>query len=234
MKRQSTKSLLKKVFSDLDWPILESATDMPTIRIVSDQQHKSHFMYVPKRDLDKSSHLDYLHELGHATLCERVHPVFASNGQFPLLANKKRFLQMLPALGSASDWFVCHWQRGLLPQQMDAVIRESLPTVEEILAQKELPPVEIILDAAFLIAQAVHYLDEPLECGGVLKDLVDAFLSVPPDAPSADRLQLLVNKIMASYTQERVQLVPEDGRLVWDLVEPETAPARSAAAGASA
>jgi len=232
MKRQSTKSLLKKVLSDLDWPILESATEMPMVRIVSDQKHRSHFMYVPKQDLDKSSDLDYLHELGHATLCERVHPVFASNSQFPLLANKKQFMQMLPAVGSASDWFVCHWQRGLLPKQMDAVIRESLPTVEEILAQNELPPVEIILDAAFLIAQAVHYLDEPLECGGVLNDLVGAFLSVPPEAPSADGLQLLVNKIMASYSQERAQLTPEAGHLVWDLVEP--APVGRTTAGAAA
>lgn len=220
MKKRSAKSVLKKVFNDLDWPVLESPTEMQMIRILSDPKHKSHFKYQPAKGNDKGSDLDHLHELGHATFCERVHPVFATNSQFPGLANKKQYLQMLPALSTASDWFVCHWQQELLPEQMHTVIRESLPVVEELLGKEELPPVEIILDAALLIAQAVNYLGEPIECGGPLKDLVDAFLSVAPEAPSAEQLELLINKLMATYSEQRVRLVPDEGHLVWRVEEP--------------
>jgi hypothetical protein len=217
MKKPSKKTLLKKLFSDLEWPILESPTDMPMTRIVSDPRNKSHFVYRPEKANDKGTDLDVLHELGHASLCERVHPAFATNSQFPALANKKQFLQMLPALSTGADWFVCHWQQELLPEEMHQVIRESLPTVEEILGKEELPPVEIILDSALLIAQAVHYLGEPIECGGPLQDLVEAFLSTPPDEPSAENLTRLINKLMATYSEQRVQLVPEAELMVWDI-----------------
>lgn len=221
MKRQATKNVLKKVFDDLDWPILESGTDMPMIRILSDHKNRSHFKYVPDKKQNKSSDLDHLHELGHATFCEKVHPVFATNSQFPAMANKKQFLPMLPALSSASDWFVCHWQQELLHDEMLGVIRESMPLVEEILGKEELPPIEIILDASLLIAQAKRYLDEPIDCGGPLKELVDAFLSVPPEAPSAENLILLINKLMAIYSEQQVQLVPEADALVWCIVQDE-------------
>lgn len=223
MTRKSTQNVLKKVFDNLDWPILESGTDMPMIRILSDHKNKSHFKYVPAKEQNKSSDLDHLHELGHATFCEKIHPVFATNSQFPAMANKKQFLPMLPALSTASDWFVCHWQQELLPEEMCGVIRESMPLVEEILGKEELPPIEIILDASLLIAQAKRYLDEPIDCGGPLKDLVDAFLSVPPEAPSAENLTLLINKLMATYSEERVRLVPEADALVWNIEKLEAA-----------
>jgi len=219
MKKKSAQSVLKKVFNDLEWPILESPTDMHMIRILSDQKHKSHFKYVPAKENDKTSDLDHLHELGHATFCEKVHPIFATNSQFPALSSKKKYLQMLPALSTASDWFVCHWQQELMPAEMQAVVRDSLPVVEEILGKEELPPIEIILDASLLIAQAKRYLNEPIECGGPLKQLVDAFLSVPPESPSAENLELLVNKLMAAYSEQRALLVAEEGNLVWQIAE---------------
>ncbi|HEY5513000.1 MAG TPA: hypothetical protein VIK40_05075 [Geomonas sp.] len=220
MKKQSTKDLIKRVLSDLDWPILECATEMPMIRLISDHKNKSHIIYLPTKENNKSRDLDYLHELGHATLCEKVHYIFATNSQFPTLASKKQFLPLLPALSAASDWFVCHWQQEVLPAKMHKVIKGSMPVVAEILGQPTLPPIEIILDASLLIAQAVYYLDEPIDCGGVLNDIVGAFLSVPPEHPSAENLLLLVNKTMAAYTTQRARLVPEDDYLVWDVYQP--------------
>jgi hypothetical protein len=234
VKKQSTQSLLKKLYGDLDWPILECPTEMDMVRVISDHKNKSHYRYQPERAANKSSDLDQLHELGHATLCERVHPIFATNSQFPLYASKKQFLQLLPALSTATDWYVCHWQSEILPEEMRQVIRQSLPVVEEILAKPELPPIEIILDAALIIAQAVHYLDEELECGGPLKEIVDAFLSVAPESPSKEGLVQLINKVMAAYSEQRARLVPEGEHLVWELYLPPGATGDPEPAGAAA
>lgn len=220
MTKKSLKSLIKKVVNNLSWPILEKDSEVPAIRVISDNRNRTHFILMPDKKQNEGSDLDYLHELGHATLCEKVHPVFATNGQFSPMANKRQFLPLLPALIAAGDWFVCHWQMEVLPEEMHKLIREHLPVVEEVLGSPKLPPLEIILDSALLIAQAVHYLNEPIDCGGVLKNVVDAFLSVPPERPSAENLILLVNRLMATYTDQRARLVSDDGYDVWEVYQP--------------
>lgn len=220
----SAKKLLKKVQGDLTWSHIERDTEMPVIRVVSDIGRKTHFIHMPDKLHNKSSDLDFLHELGHATLCETIHPVFATNGQFPQMANKKQFLQLLPALNAASDWYVCHWQRELMQKKMDAQIRESLPIVEEILGKPELPPIEIILDASLIVAEAIVYLNEPIDCDGVLKSIVDTFLSMPPDQPSEENCVLLVNRLMSAYSDMRARLVPDESFSVWEMYQPNSAP----------
>jgi len=223
MTKKSMKPVIKKVRDALSWSTLERDSDLPVIRIVSDIKNKSHLIYMPDESRNKSSDLDYLHELGHATLCESVHPVFATNGQFAQMVNKKQFLPLLPALSAACDWFIGHWQRELLPAEMDTQIKESITVVEEVLGMENLPPIEIILDAALIIAQAIRYLDEPIDCDGVLQAIVDAFLAVPPDQPSEENCVLLVNSLLAAYTDLRARLVPDVDYSVWEVYQAEAA-----------
>lgn len=233
MKMHSMENVIKKVQSNLKWPTLERDSELPVIRIVSDIKSHSHLIFMPEKLHNKSSDLDYLHELGHATLCELVHPVFATNGQFAPLVNKKQFLPLLPSLSAASDWFVCHWQHKLIPEEMHKLIEENIPVVEEVLGMPDLPPVEIILDASLIIAQAVYYMDEPIECDGVLKNLVDAFLSVSPKHPSAENCVHLVNLLMATYTVQRARLIPDDGVSVWSIYHPPKADSATGSAVSS-
>jgi hypothetical protein len=220
MKKKSMKRLIIKVRNDLDWPILERSSEAPIIRIISDHRNRSHFIFMPDKLHNKSSDMDYLHELGHAALCEKIHPVFATNGQFPELENKRQFLPLLPALSAAGDWFVCHWQQELIPEELRKQIKDNMPVVEEVLGMPNLPPVEVILDASLIIAQAIHYLDEPIDCDGVLKIIVDAFLSIPPEHPSVENCTLLVNRLMAAYTDQRARLIPDQDFLVWNVYKP--------------
>jgi len=233
MKRKSYKSLIKKVINDLSWPILEKTDDVPAVRVVSDVRNKTHLVFLPEKKSPENTEFSFLHELGHATLCEKVHPVFATNGQFPQLENKRQFLPLLPALQAACDWFVCHWQYQIVPQEMQQQLKENMPVVEEILGMQQLPPLDIILDASVIIAQAIHYTHEPIDCGGVLKQIVDAFLSVPPDKPSGENCVLLVNRLLSTYSDQRACLVPDDGCLVWKMVLPSEMDCDSASAGAT-
>ena len=220
MKTISLKSLIKKVRRDLKWPVLEQPDESPMIRIISYPRTKSHVILIPDKLHNRSSDLDYLHELGHATLCEKVHPVFSASSQFAAPDNKRQFLIVIPALTAACDWFIGHWQLEQSPQESRKLLQESIPLAEEVLGEPTLPPLEIILDASLLIAQGIHYLEEPIDCSGVLKVAVDAFLSVPPEKPSAENCVALVNLLMATYTEQRARLLRDDGFYLWEVYQP--------------
>lgn len=224
MKKKSLKSLIREVRNELEWPILEKPHEIPVIRITSYPRTQSHVFLMPDKLHNKSSDLDYLHELGHALFCEKIHPVFSATGQFASEGNKRQFLMVIPALNAACDWFIGDWQMGLSPEETRKQLKENIPLAEEVLAASQLPPLDIILDASLLIAEAIHYLEEPIECSGVLKNVVDAFLSVPPDKPSADNCITLVNCLMATYTDHRARLTTEDGYHVWQVYLPGEAP----------
>jgi len=218
---KSPKSLIKMALKNLTWAYVDKTHDMPLIRIASYPQTKSHVIYMPNKLQNKSSDLDYLHELGHATFCERVHPIFAANILYAPLENKREFVKVIPALNSACDWFVGHWQIELSRESSLKLLKKTLKTAEKILSEPTLPPLEIILYASLLIAQAIHYLDEPVDCGGVLKVAVDAFLSVPPDKPSLDNCVLLINKLLATYTEQRVRFNYAGEASSWELCSAE-------------
>lgn len=217
MEKRSLQTLLKKVRSELEWPVVEQSHQMPVVRIVSYPRNKSHVILKPEQASKQHGDAAYLHELGHAILCEKVHPVFSATTSFAPQDDKRRFLIIVPALNVACDWFVGGWQMGVAPRLTRMQIRESLPIAEEIVGQASLPPLEVILDAALVIAQGIQYLGEPIECDGVLDTAVKAFLAAAPDQPSCEACVRLVNALMSTYSHQRAFLVQKDGHWVWDV-----------------
>jgi hypothetical protein len=63
-------------------------------------------------------------------------------------------------------------------------------------------------------------MGEPLECDGVLKTIIDHFMSVPPEQPSVDKYVHLVNLLLSTYTEQRARLVADDDMAVWDIYLP--------------
>lgn len=217
MEKRSLQSLLKKLRSELEWPVLEQSHQMPVVRIVSYPRSRSHVLLKPEQASRQPGHQGYLHELGHALLCERVHPVFSASTSFAPQDNKRQFLILVPALNVACDWFVGAWQMEVAPELTRRQIEESLPLAEEMLSQATLPPLEVILDAALVIAQAIHHLDAPIDCEGVLQSAVSAFLAVPPEKPSLKGCINLVNALMATYTHQRARLIMDEGHYLWQV-----------------
>ena len=127
---------------------------------------------------------------------------------------------VIPDLIVACDWFIGHWQIRLSPEDSRKQLLEVLPVAEEVLGESTLPPLDVILDASLLIAQGIHYLDEPIECCGVLKIAVDSFLSIPPENPSVENCVLLVNLLMATYSEKRTRLVHEGDFFTWEVYQP--------------
>jgi hypothetical protein len=234
MKAKSLKSLVKEVRGNLEWPVLEQPHDLPVIRLVSYPRTKSHVILVPNKLLEKrSTDLDYLHELGHASLCEKAHPVFSASSHFASQESERHFMILVPALNVALDWFIAHWQMELSPETTRKQIQKGLQLSEEVLGLEELPPLEIILDAAGVIAQSIHFLGEPIECDGVLQTAVDAFLALPPEQPTAENCVLLVNLLMATYTDYRARLLHEGELFTWEIYRPGAAEEGAGVPGAA-
>lgn len=104
------------------------------------------------------------------------------------------------------------------PELTRQQIVDSLPDAQEILKQATLPPLEITLDAALVLARAIRYLDEPTECGGGPQTAVEAFLAVAAEKPSAQACVWLVNRLMATYSHQRAGLTQMEGHFVWEVL----------------
>ena len=227
MNTKSLKDKIKKVRSELSWPVIEKSHDVPAVYIATSFQHRKHAIMLPPKGKNQSTDLDYLHELGRARLCEQVHPVFGTGHQFVRQTENRNFLVMRPALDAASDWFIDHWLLGVAPRATRRQFREGLAMAEEVIADPKLPSLEILLDASLVIAQSIRYLKEPIECDGPLKQAVEAFLSVSPDEPSLANCITLMNRLQATYTDQRAELAPDGAGYVWQFSrETDTAPAK--------
>lgn len=221
MKTKKINNLIKKVRNELDWPIMEEPKPVPVIRIVSDPRSQSHVIQIPTDPKVHTSGLGYLHELGHATLCEQAHQVFAANSYFIEGTEKEQFIVLAPALQAASDWFVNNWLLVTCPGEFKVQVKEELATAEKVCMQQRPPAVDLFIEAALTIALSIKCLDARIDCGGILKKAVDAFISVKADKPTADALVLLVNRLMSVYTTMRARLVNDGEYAAWEVFREE-------------
>lgn len=206
------------------WPVLEREHDQPVVRIMTNPREHSHVIYLPKGDEVLSSELDYLHEIGHALFCERYHPLFAANAYFSQSTNKRDFEAIAPALSVSVDWFLSSWMVEQTPRRIKDQWRENLAVAEEILQNPTMPPYEVFLDMALVIAQTINFCREGIDCAGILDDAVKSFLDTPPDNPSVEAVISLLNRILSFVTDKRARLVNDGGSDIWELVSPEQTP----------
>ena len=232
MKAKKLKNLTKKLRSELTWATLERTHEAPGIRIFSDTKTQAHTIMLPASQEHPVPEMDYLHELGHALLCERVHPVFANNFYLGGKPSKEQFMALAPALNVAADWFIGAWLLDVCAESAREQIEQNLETAEKLLEKQQSPTPDVFLGAALMIAQAIKHLDEPIDCGGVLKQAVNAYLAVPPDKPSASRYEELVNRLLAIYSPYRTKIVHDGEYDVWEISEEQAAESAAAPAGA--
>jgi hypothetical protein len=217
MSSRNLQKLVKTVRDNLGWAVTEKTHEMPDIRVVSYPYEKSHLILLPAESEGDLDLLQYLHELGRATFAETIHPVFAGVYFFSNHNHKKLLLPAVPALSAATDWFVGHWLLDLCPAPAKKALKEHAELAEEILGEDDPPPADLFLQISKVIAQAIHYLGSPVDCGGLLKEAVAAFHSVPPDQPSADACKTLVNRLMPTYTHHRVRVVDDGDYGIWEV-----------------
>lgn len=219
MKTKKIKNLVKKAKAELNWLVLELPQDKGPVRIVSDPDAKVHRIFLPPEaaEADPTQELLYLHELGHATLCERVHPFFGT--MFPITGVEERLVPAVsPLINAAGDWFVGQWQTEFCPELALAELKKEFDTTSEQLSNQQTSSVEVdkFFVAALIIAQSLKYLKVQNNSAGFLDKVVQAFLDVPPENPTVQKLEQLINKFLALGAPLRCRKVTIEGR---DLLE---------------
>ena len=205
MKPKKLRNIITKVKTSLEWQLQQMPGTRDFLQIVSDPDRKRHTVLVPKKD---APDLDFLHELGHAVLCEKVHPLF-STSVFVLGTPLSQVRALTPVMTACQDWFVDGWLRALVQSEFDAEMDRSLAIC------RDLPDFENRLAMAVMSAQDVYFRKGRGVDG--LAGLSAPFLAVPPDKPSAKRLEFLVNRF--SVGREMALKITDAG--LWKTGRPE-------------
>jgi hypothetical protein len=198
MKTKKLKNLVKKAKSELSWPTQEVAQESGPLRIFSDPVVRTHTIFLPSTLPEEGpvQELLYLHELGHALLCERVHPFFSSG--FPISGlDEGQVPAVSPVLYAASDWFVGHWFMEFCHDVAIDELKKEYEVTAEMMEKGETPSLDKFFVAALIIAQSIKYLKAPVECSGFLNSAVKAFLAVPPEKPSLRKIENLINSFLS-------------------------------------
>ena len=198
MKTKKLKNLIKKAKAELSWPAQEVEQPSGPLRIFSDPVGRTHTIFLPTAPPEEGpvQELAYLHELGHALLCERVHPFFSSG--FPIAGLEKGQVQAVaPVLFTASDWFVGHWMMEFCHDVAIAELKKEYEATAEMMGQGEPESIDKFFVAVLIIAQSMKYLKVQVDCSGFLGSAVKAFLAAPPEKPSLENIERLINSLLS-------------------------------------
>jgi hypothetical protein len=218
MKTKKLKNLVKKAKEELTWQILEEKQASGPLRIFSDSAARTHtiFQSAEPPEGDQYYELSYLHELGHALLCERVHQFFSSG--FPVMGlDTQLFPAVSPVLNTASDWFVGHWMMDFCHDVAMEELQKEFEATAEMMRKAETPDMEKFFVSVLIIAQSKKYLKAQVECSGFLDTVVQAFLAVPPEKPSLGNIEVLINSILSLGTPYQCRHRDSEGQDVMEF-----------------
>jgi hypothetical protein len=218
MKTKKLKNLVKKAMGELSWPAREIAQPSGPLRIFSDPVERSHTIFIPADPPEDGQvpELLFLHELGHALLCERVHPFFS--GGFPITGLEQRFVPAVtPLLNTAGDWFVGHWMTEFCREVAIVELEKEYEATAGMMDKGETPNVDKFFVAVLIIAQSIKYLKVQVECSGFLDSAVQAFLAIPPEKPTIGKFEELVNSLLALGSPFRCRHVASQGQDVMEF-----------------
>lgn len=221
MKTKKLKNLVKKARCELSWPTQEVAQQSGPLRIFSDPVARTHTIFLPVSPLEEgpSQELLYLHEMGHAVLCERVHHFFSSG--FPVAGlDNKQIQAVSPLLYTASDWFVGHWMMEFCPDVAIAELKKEYESTAEMMEKGGPEGIDKFFVSVLIIAQSIKYLKVPVDCSGFLNSAVKAFLAIPPEKPSRQNLENLINSLLSLGAPFRCRNMTSEGQDVLEFYRP--------------
>jgi hypothetical protein len=176
----SIRDLIRQTKASLKWPVRVLRGEQG-LEVFSDPKAQIHTLYFPR---DGSATLiEVLRNLGHATLAEKVHPVFGG----ALIEECQAHQGTLGSVFKATSlWFAQNWLMGVIPNEarLDLAMRLSKPD-----CQKDR------FHLSLLVAEGIHCLGRDLRRGD--RGLVEAFLLAPPERPSLEGYMRLANLLLA-------------------------------------
>jgi len=201
---KNIKKAIKKYKHALKWKLETIQNEsIKTLEIVSDKKNFIHRVYIPENDVRD---IEFLHELGHAFLCENIHQLFSTSSF--LNYNEYRMKILVPIVRAADDWFVDQWLFEIAPNDEKKEIEEHYKLV--MASIEKIDSYEIMVASAFLIAQAERYLKIKPGITGDIRKLIDCFLNVNPEKPNVKKLEKLINSMLSLVSDFQVEVCGND------------------------
>lgn len=201
---KNIKKAIKKYKHALKWELKTIQNEsIKTLEIVSDKKNFIHRVYIPENDVRD---IEFLHELGHAFLCENIHQLF-STASF-LNYTEYRMKILTPIVRAADDWFVDQWLFEIAPNDEKKEIEEHYKMAMKTIGHHD--SYEMMIGCAFLIAQAERYLKIKSGVTGDSRKLIDCFLNVNPGNPNVKKLEKLINSMLSLVSDFQVEVCGND------------------------
>jgi len=211
---ENLTKIRNRILGSLKWEVQNRTGDESEIQIISVAKHRRHVVSIPQRG-DPVREIEYLHELAHAWLAERIHPLLSTAVIVP--RPPADVLQSLMApKRCAADWFADAVLWEWAPKASAREIREHLGYILA-MTPEELNG-EMLYQGGLICAQALYWKIRPFNVPGPLQPVVDTLLKFPPDRPNLPKMQALLNALAALTTAWRVRAIPDEelGSEVWE------------------
>ena len=189
---------IRKMEKSLEWD-LKITTGTGRCETISEPENTAHHIFVPNHD--PTGGLGYLHELCHAHLTEKIHPLFGGI-LFAKGTEKQQVVDVRMAMNCACDWYVEELEHALAPAPLAREIEWHLERLPQMRYQP-IPKAEILCQEAFILAQAERYLGRSAPSDETVALMVQAFHATDPTQPSVESVTRLVNKLMP-FLQEAI------------------------------
>jgi len=205
------KNIINQTRSSLKWKIIEyKISDYDAYTILSNNHMKTHEIYYPKikYEIEAQHLITYLHELCHATLAEKVHNLFASGAFMPGSTSSNLSVVEVP-YKIAVDWFADSLLHKLSPNHFKESLSQDLMASNLVMNQNaekfwaNINP----YGTALVYAESKKWLKAEIVTNGVLEKIIDVFISVDPEKPTLNALELLINRLLAIQTSVQVKVI---------------------------
>jgi hypothetical protein len=209
---------IRKVLKGLQWEVTidEVGTKCD---IESDEIKKCHHIRLPKHDPYKG--LSTLHELCHANLAEKVHPLFGVN-RFASDSKKDLVVASGWALQMAADWFVDELEHSHASGPYKKELDDDFAKACEVVKHTDID-LGIVCSSALVLVQSRRYLPYSIEPEGFLAELVHAFEATDPSLPTIENLTVLANRTLHILHEGigqliQVECVMDDEKHAWKFI----------------
>ncbi|HDQ92598.1 MAG TPA: hypothetical protein ENN89_00580 [Synergistetes bacterium] len=212
---------IEKILASLEWELEEIETGEEIPGISSDPVNKRHSLSLSP-DTSKGG-MDYLVFLCHASLAEKIHPLFSSllveSGD---ILPENVFLETVwPALCLSRAWFADAMAYDLCPEEGLTRTGARIKRIEELFPEGRLDgPVADLAEMALVFAEGSVLCGLNLEFGGKMGEMVAAFSEADPREPTLEALEALNNRLLSVWSPFRVEIAFSDelGMELWKVL----------------
>ena len=217
---QDLNEIIKGVRDGLAWPVKHEEHDQPDLIITSDPYARTHTVSFPRVRRSEVRTIEYLHELAHAHLAEKVHHLL-STAYFRHGTPDEQIYDFIWPQRTAADWYADALLMKWCRKEGTAEILEHL---QYVLRPINLAPEEmkfITFGGGLICAQAAYWRLRSFTIPSMYRPVARILRDFDPYDVTLLSMETLVNTLAGLVTNRRIRLTSDDETDVgiWEIIE---------------